>query len=202
MSETEKNAQTSPPLEEPSGAHLLTPVASATAGRRHLVGRPIGEICAELYQLSATHIGEALDVQAQKGGPRLGEILVDKKHLSDREVLAALAVQLDLPFLAELHPDAIPDELVRAVPIGFAKQNCVVTLGRTDDGIILVACADPLDTATLDDLRILLKAELELAVAPPDLIVLAINSAYDRATAKAEHAVADLEEGPATEIGE
>ena len=202
MSETEKNAQTSPPLEEPSGAHLLTPVASATAGRRHLVGRPIGEICAELYQLSATHIGEALDVQAQKGGPRLGEILVDKKHLSDREVLAALAVQLDLPFLAELHAEAIPDELVRAVPIGFAKQNCVVTLGRTDDGIILVACADPLDTATLDDLRILLKAELELAVAPPDLIVLAINSAYDRATAKAEHAVADLEEGPATEIGE
>ena len=202
MTETTKPALSSPPLEEPSDPRVLVPRAPPTTSHRHLVGRPIGEICAELYQLSATHIGDALDAQAQKGGPRLGEILVDKKHLSDREVLAALAVQLDLPFLAELHPDAIPDELVRAVPIGFAKQNCVVTLGRTDDGIILVACADPLDTATLDDLRILLKAELELAVAPPDLIVLAINSAYDRATAKAEHAVADLEEGPATEIGE
>ncbi len=201
MSETEKTAQTSPPLEElsdPRQAAARAPVA----GRRHLVGRPLGEICAELYQLSATHLGEALDAQAQKGGPRIGEILVEKKHLTDREMLAALAAQLDLPFLAELHADAIPDELVRGVPIGFAKQNHVVTLGRTDDGIILVACADPLDTSTLDELRILLKAELEQAVAPPDLILLAINQAYDRATAKAEHAVADLEEGTATEIGE
>ena len=174
MSETEKTAQTSPPLEElsdPRQAAARAPVA----GRRHLVGRPLGEICAELYQLSATHLGEALDAQAQKGGPRIGEILVEKKHLTDREMLAALAAQLDLPFLAELHADAIPDELVRGVPIGFAKQNHVVTLGRTDDGIILVACADPLDTSTLDELRILLKAE---------------------------HAVADLEEGTATEIGE
>ncbi len=202
MTETAKPAQTSPPLEDASDPRVLLPRAAPVATHRHLVGRPIGEICAELYQLSATHIGDALDAQAQKGGPRLGEILVDKKHLTDREVLAAVAVQLDVPFLAELHADAIPDELVRAVPIGFAKQNHVVTLGRTDDGIIVVACADPLDTATLDELRILLRAELELAVAPPDVILLAINSAYDRATAKAEHAVADLEEGPATEIGE
>ncbi|MBI1947593.1 MAG: type II secretion system ATPase GspE [Deltaproteobacteria bacterium] len=202
MNPNDKPAQSSPPLEEVSDPRLALPRAAPPPARRHLIGRPLGEICAELYQLSATQIGDALDTQALKGGPRLGEILIEKKVLGEPEVLAALAVQLDLPFLAELHADAIPDELVRAVPIGFAKQNLVVTLGRTDDGIIIVACADPLDTAALDELRILLKTELELAVAPAELITLAINSAYDRATAKAEHAVADLEEGEATEIGE
>ncbi|OGQ16782.1 MAG: type II secretion system protein GspE [Deltaproteobacteria bacterium RBG_16_71_12] len=207
MNQHDKPAQSSPPLEELSDPRLSLARAVPPAARRHLVGRPLGEICAELYQLSATQLGDALDAQAQKGGPRLGEILIEKKLLGEREVLAALAAQLDVPFLAELHADAIPDELVRAVPIGFAKQNHVVTLGRTPSdevggGVIIVACADPLDTATLDELRILLKCELELALAPPDLILLAINSAYDRATAKAEHAVADLEEGPATEIGE
>jgi DNA-binding transcriptional ArsR family regulator len=44
-------------------------------------------------------------------------------------------------------------------------------------------------------LRLLLKAEIELAVAPTDIVVAAINNAYDRVRAAADAAVADLEEG-------
>ncbi len=89
---------------------------------------------------------------------------------------------------------------MRSIPISFARQTRIIPLGRTDDGVVLLACADPLDTATQDAVRVLLGCELELAVAAPELIVGAINSAYDRATALAETAVAGLEEGEGTGI--
>ena len=192
-------AAASPLLEATDPSSLLVRPSPAPLGKRHLVGRALGEILAELYGITATQVGTALDQQALRGG-RLGEILVGMKAIAMADMLAALATQLDLPFLAEIHPDAVPDELIRVVPIGFAKQNLVVPLGRTDDNVVMLACADPLDTSTLDELRVLLRGELELAVATPELITLAINQAYDRVTAKAASALDNLEEGTATEI--
>ena len=212
MSETVvvKNPSTSLPLEEMTDPGMLVSrPSSVQMGRRHLVGRALGEILAELYGITATQVGAALDQQAQRGsdvgrsgGGRLGEILVGMKALSMADMLAGLATQLDLPFVAEVHPDSVPDDLIRVVPIGFAKQNQVVPLGRTEDNVVIIACADPLDTPTLDELRILLRTELELVVATPELIMLAINQAYDRVTAKAASALDNLEEGSATEIGD
>lgn len=194
--------QTSPTPEVTDPGMVAPSLPLESTGRRHLVGHALGEICAELYGVSAAQVGAALDQQVQKGG-RIGEILVGMKALSMADMLGALAMQLDLPFLAEIHPDAVPDDLIRTVPIGFAKQNFVLPIGRTDDGVVMVACGDPLDTNTLDELRILMRAELEVAVAVPEVITAAINQAYDRVTAKAESAVADLEEGgAATEIGD
>jgi general secretion pathway protein E len=175
------------------------------APRNTHVGMPIGEICVELHGLTAAQLGEALDAQLQdKGrGRRLGEILVEKKWLGEAEVLSALALQLDLPFLLELNPETVPDDLLRAVPIGFARQQTLLPLGRGEDGVVMVASADPLDTSALDELRLLLKSELELAITPKHVVVAAINNAYDRVRGQANAAVAELDEGAtASEIAE
>ena len=206
MSETKDSSRAvaSLPLEEVTdpGVPMVSRPSSVQMGRRQFVGRAIGEILVELYGVTASQIGQALDLQAEKSGPRIGEILVGMKALSMEDMLAGLATQLDLPFLNEIHPESVPDDLIRVVPIGFAKQNVVMPLGRTDDNVIIIACADPLDTSTFDELRILLHAELELAVATPEIVTLAINQAYDRVTAKASSALDNLEEGAAQEIGE
>ena len=206
MSETKDSSRAvvSLPLEEVTdpGVPMVSRPSSVQMGRRQFVGRAIGEILVELYGVTASQIGQALDLQAEKSGPRIGEILVGMKALSMEDMLAGLATQLDLPFLNEIHPESVPDDLIRVVPIGFAKQNLVMPLGRTDDNVIIIACADPLDTSTFDELRILLHAELELAVATPEIVTLAINQAYDRVTAKASSALDNLEEGAAQEIGE
>ena len=172
---------------------------------RDYVGRAIGEICAELFGISAAQIGEALDLQTQeKGrGRRLGELLVEKGWLSEPDMLSALALQLDLPFMAELQPESVPDELLRALPIGFSRQNKLLPLGRSDDNVILVAVADPLDTAAHDELRMILEAEVELAISPTEVVTAAINNAYDRVRAQADAAVDALDEGAsASEIAE
>jgi len=173
--------------------------------RKPHVGQPIGEICVAMFGLTAAQLGEALDAQLQdKGrGRRLGEILVEKKWITAADVSQALALQLDLPFLTELHPDNVPDEILRAVPIAFARQQSLLPLGKGDDGVVLVVTADPLDTSAQDELRLLLGAELDIAVAPRDVVVAAINNAYDRVRAQADAAVAELDEGqPASEISE
>jgi hypothetical protein len=172
---------------------------------RQFVGRALGEICAELYGLTAAQIGDALDAQQQeKGrGKRIGELLVEKKVLSEADMLAALAAQLDLPIMLELNADAVPDEVLRVVPIAFARQQRLLPLGRSDDDVVFVATSDPLNTAGLDELRLLLQAELEIAVVPTDVVLAAVNNAYDRVRAQAGAAVDALDDGAsASEIAE
>lgn len=172
---------------------------------RQFVGRALGEICAELYGLTAAQIGDALDAQQQeKGrGKRIGELLVEKKLITEADMLAALAAQLDLPIMLELNPDAVPDEVLRVVPIGFARQQRLLPLGRSDDDVVFVATSDPLNTAGLDELRLLLQAELEIAIVPTDIVLAAVNNAYDRVRAQAGAAVDALDDGAsASEIAE
>lgn len=185
---------------EPEGEGEFVPVVTLPApSNRELVGLAFGEVVCALYDVSPTRVGEALDFQVERGG-RLGEILVDMKELTQEQVLQALAIQLELPYLPEIDAALIPDELARSVPIGFAKANVIVPLGRTDDGVVLLAVENPLDTATHDDLRVLLASEVELAVAPPKVITDAINRSYDRATQRAESALEALGEGEGTAI--
>lgn len=180
-------------------------VSPRQPSRRQFVGRALGEICAELYGLTAAQIGDALDAQQQeKGrGKRIGELLVEKKLISEADMLAALAAQLDLPIMLELNPDAVPDAVLRVVPIGFARQQRLLPLGRSDDDVVFVATSDPLNTAGLDELRLLLQAELEIAVVPSDVVLAAVNNAYDRVRAQAGAAVDALDDGAsASEIAE
>jgi general secretion pathway protein E len=173
--------------------------------RKPYVGQPFGEICVGTCGLTTAQLGEALDLQSQdKGrGRRLGEILVEKKWITAADISQVLALQLDLSFVTELHPDNVPDEILRAVPIAFSRQHTIMPLGKGDDGIVMVVTADPLETSAQDELRLLLATEIELIVAPRDVIVAAINNAYDRVRAQADAAVAELDEGqPASEISE
>jgi general secretion pathway protein E len=142
-----------------------------------------------------------LELQAQKGG-RIGELLIGMKVLNSAQVAEAVATQLDLPFLQTLDADEIPDDLIREVPIAFARTYGFVPLGQTEEQVVLIATADPLDMATQDSLRTLLRREVDLAVAAPETIIAAINAAYDRSTRQAESAVEALEGEEGSEIGD
>ncbi len=159
-------------------------------GPAFLCGRPLGQILLETAGLAQEKLDEALTQQAEKGG-RLGEILVGLKALSEEQVLAALAVQLDLPFSERLAIDAITPELIRQLPINFAKQARILPLRRDGDAIVL-ATGDPLDTALLDEARMLLEAPVSPHVAPPQAILDAINQVYDRAANEAERLVDNM----------
>lgn len=164
-----------------------------------LWGKPLGEVVTTLFGLNQDQIAQALSVQREKGG-RLGEVLVSLKLITNVQLAKALAAQSDLPYIEKIEVDQIDPEILRLIPITFAKQNRILPIGLSEQGHIKLACFDVSDIETHDELRLLFGKEIDLAIAAPDLIVNSINKAYDRVIRQAETAVAELEEADSTDL--
>ncbi len=157
-----------------------------------LCGRLLGQILIEKGHVKPEKIDEALILQKEKGG-RLGEILISLKLVSEEEILQSLAIQLDLAFLSQIDASKIDLELIRKIPINFAKQAKLLPLGRQNQSL-QVAIHNPLDTTALDHIRNLLNSPIEPCIASPSVLIDAINSAYDRASHEGGQMLESLDE--------
>ena len=118
-------------------------------------------------------------LSTQAPGRPLREALVEQRVLDEDAIVRLIADEFSMPVLPRIEPEKIPPELVRLVPIRFAKQHRVLPVARVDGGV-LVALADPLDSTALDDLRTVLGVEPLPALADPERILEVINQVYDR----------------------
>jgi len=178
-----------PPPGQP-GAQAAVPSGPDPA---LLCGRPLGEILMETAKLPAARLEEALSLQrGEQAGARIGEILVRIRAVTEEEVLRALALQLDLPFVSHIDPQKVVDELAAQVPIHFAKAARVLPLAREGEAVRL-AVADPLDTSAQDSVSMLLGAAVAPEVATPQTVLDAINAVYDRAADEHDKLMEDLE---------
>lgn len=159
----------------PAQADLAAVPANETAD---LCGRPLGEILRRTAGLSEAKLREALAKQ-EESGARLGEILVAMKEVTEEQVLRALAVQLDLPFVERIDDNAVDLQLAQRIPINFAKQYKLVPLWLVD-GEVEVAVADPVDTDALDQARLTLQLPVRPVVATQQVVVDTIHSVFER----------------------
>jgi general secretion pathway protein E len=166
--------------------------ALGAAARSAFAGRLLGEILVALAKLDPVVLAEALRAQGGAESGRIGELLVQRKAVTEEDVGRALAAQLDLPFTARIHVEQVDVELARAMPINFAKQARILPLRRDAESVV-VAVADPLDTPALDHARMLVGASLLPVVSSAGAIVDAINAVYDRALNEAEQLVGEME---------
>jgi general secretion pathway protein E len=172
------------------GGERTTLVTNAPA---YLCGRLLGEILVEVAGLSQAKLAEALAAQqGEHAGERLGGILVRLRSCTEAEVLRALAIQLDLPFLERIDPEQIDPALVKKVPINFAKQARLLPL-RSSGEAARVAVVDPLDTAAQDSVAALLGQPVSIEVTPAQVVLDAINAAYDRAADEHDKIMEGLE---------
>ncbi len=160
--------------------------------QRALAGLLFGEIAHGLGYCTQEAIDDALARQIGEDPPRIGEILVNQGHLEAEQVARILGLQLEMPYLEDIDIDAIPDDLVKKVPIGFAKTHRILPLQLTHDGVV-AAIADPVNTEALDDLSLLLRTRPLPMVVLETNIAEAINRVYDRATGLAHEAAAQLQ---------
>jgi len=153
------------------------------------VKRLLGEILIE-SGLSPERLKKALELQKKRGG-RIGTILSRLGLVTDAEVLTALGTQLGLPFIAELGD--IDRDLALKVPITYAKKAVLLPL-RQENGTIIVATSEPLLLSILDDLHVLLGAEVSLCLAPSEMILDRINRLHSEDMNKAEDTVQEMED--------
>ena len=177
------------PSETPSSAvrSNIDPVAH---------GRPLlGAILGEKFNVSEAKLEEALSIQASKGG-RLGDILLRLRAVQEEELLQALAYQLELPWMPQLELTRIDQDLVKKVPIAFARRYRILPLWL-EDGAVIVAATDPMETAALDDLRLLLGTPVRPALTTGVTLLACLNQIYDRTTSPvgADQVLEDLASG-------
>jgi len=155
----------------------------------------LGEILLRTTRLEPEQLERAREQQVAKR-ERLVDVLLEEGMLGPDEVMNGVAEQLQMPVLTEILHDDVDEDLVRRIPIAFAKHHRLLALEvREEDDTVRVAVADALATAPLDDLRMLFDgAELELVLASERVILSAINQAYDRGTTSTDQLATEATE--------
>jgi len=135
-----------------------------------------GELLVSKGLLSSRELTEALNEQREHGG-RLGEVLLRLKMLNDEDVTLALAEYLSLEYTRLDDIDKIDMDLARILPESIAKRFCLVTIGQTDDNVI-VAMADPLNVIAIDTITLRIKRQIKVVISSPQQIRQAIERIY------------------------
>ncbi len=156
-------------------------------------GLNLGEILLRSTKLTREQLNEALTAQKEKGNSELlGDILIKKKWITEEHLLHALSLQSGIEIQKDLIKEDVDAELIKKVPINFAKKYGIVPLKKKGLNII-VAISDTTDLSSMDDLRILLKCDVRPVLGKKSEIVQMINRVYDRATREEDDLMEDLE---------
>jgi general secretion pathway protein E len=159
---------------------------------KNLRGLPLEEVARDLFDISESSF-LAAQAEAKEKQVALGEVLLEKKLLSSAQIAELWAAHFGIDYFDVIDVDAIPDELLNAVPISFAKQKRLMPIASLAGDRVLVICANPLMLDSEEELRLAFGKDIEPAVASYETVLTAINSAYDRSMRQAETAVAELE---------
>jgi len=156
--------------------------------------RYIGEILVRRGALEPDKLEAALQTAADRSVD-LTDLLVATHAVEEGKLVRALADEVGIEFVEKLATELIPEELIDAVPINFARQNHVLPLTQSEHSV-RVAVANPLDPFPIDDLRILLGKTIIPVAASEESIDDAINRVYER---KDETALAEAKQGEEVE---
>ncbi len=153
--------------------------------------RLLGEILVADGVTTPEMITAALN-RMQTTGERLGEALVALGAVTKDDVLKALAVQNNLPYLfrGEL-PSPLP--VVKNLSPKYLRQYVVCPIA-VEGGLLTVATADPLNPMIVDDLRQSTGLDVRIVVSPGEGILEAIDRTYDGAATPLQRIVEGLEE--------
>ncbi|PJD96770.1 MAG: type II secretion system protein GspE [Parachlamydia sp.] len=102
-----------------------------------------------------------------------------------------LAEQFKLPIYMELAHLKLPKEYYKKVPYSFAKKHVVLPI-QEENGVILVAIADPLNLEPLEELRLMLDVDVKPVYSPKDVILASINEFYNQEFGAASQLIANL----------
>jgi hypothetical protein len=166
-----------------------------------MIDVPLGTLIFRAGLLGEEQLEDALR-EGMRTGQRLGEVLIGRGWLQERDLGRLLAGQKGLPFVEVGADDAEPAALDK-LSEEDAKLQVAMPL-RYEGGQLVVAVADPSNELMLENLRRTLGAPPKLVVAPYAELVEAIAEAYarPRPEAPAEPEIVAVPETPEPETPE
>ena len=165
------------------------------------------DIVREKFSFSENVIAD-IRKYAKEKGPRFREILIQKKILSEIQLLEILSEQHKIPFWKEIPLNGSDNAFIQKIPIQFLKRYLMVPLKQMENNHPesdeyqknigqkwAIAINDPSSFQPLDDLiRLMGIAEPFVVLSTREAILSTINMFYDTARDSAEQLVQNMEE--------
>jgi type IV pilus assembly protein PilB len=137
--------------------------------------------------------------EAQKmSGVALEDALAKLGYAEPEQITKAKAEQHQLSYV-DLTEVEIPHSIVELIPESLARENIVMPLAA-ENGAIKVIMHDPMDFDTIEKLRFVLNREIDVALAPKEAILEAINRYYGSSSQETESVDSMLQEFTDTAI--
>jgi type IV pilus assembly protein PilB len=125
--------------------------------------------------VSAEQLAEAVQI-ASSSGKQVHDEVVRLGYAPGEKVMKALAKAYGLAYV-DLASAEISDDVVGMLPESVARENTIFPLEETG-AALRVATSDPTDMDAQEKLRFILNRDIEMAIAPREQIVEAINRHY------------------------
>ena len=68
----------------------------------------------------------------------MGDILIKKKYILPHELMKAVCMQVGLEYKEELNPTSIDTNIIKNIPINYAKSRGVLPIKKTEEEVIIV----------------------------------------------------------------
>ena len=173
--------------------------------------KELQHIITKSYGLSEEDLIEAESL-ANETGKNTGEVLLDKKLLTEHQLLEVYSRLYDIPFWPELSIENPATDFTKNISIQFLKKYSIVPLERVQKdaefpGTVVSECIiavnDPLIFQPVDDiLKIVRPENYKIVLSTKAAILSVINISYDLARDSAEKLVRNLEENDGFVISE
>src|SRR6266446_6477438 len=135
----------------------------------------LGEMLIDRRLITQEDLDRALELQRERGD-KLGKILVDLGFVAQRDVLSALAEQLQVPLLVLDGPPAVSPEIETLSPRFLRQFRCLPV--ALHDHTVTLAMADPLDFETRSTVASCTGLVVDPGLAPEQEILDAIDRYY------------------------
>lgn len=152
----------------------------------------LGELLIGKGLIGQDDLDRALELQKERG-EKIGKLLIELGFVAQRDVLAALSEQLQLP-LVTVEGTAFTAPETEGLAARFLRQSRCLPMGLNETGLVL-AMADPLDFETIAAVRGFTGLRVSPVLAAEGEIVEAIDKHYGQAARN--EAEADFGEGVA-----
>ncbi|MBI3306212.1 MAG: Flp pilus assembly complex ATPase component TadA [Candidatus Omnitrophica bacterium] len=143
----------------------------------------LAELLTGEYKISSKQI-EELSAESRQQKKLIFHLLIEKKILSEEDVIDFLSRHLKIPTL-NLSACKVTNEVIKIVPKKIAERYEVFPISRINN-FLTVATSNPFEVMGRDDLKGLTQCDICLVLVPPRAIHTAIENYYGESNALGE----------------
>jgi len=134
------------------------------------------EIALEAGIVTQENVQKAMEMVNAGQAESIKEALIKMGITTSRKLLETIATGLGLE-MVDLGATTIPPDVPTIVPVELARRYKIIPIASAGD-ILTIAFSNPLDVDVVDEIKYILKKDVEVVIAPEDEILAAINKHY------------------------